>query len=159
MGAGSFPAGRGRAGFDPAYLPPAPQVITLPRALEYDPSIRGYTMNADGTFVDLHPVDQQVAFLLFPEQGSVPSENDLGTRLRKRLERCDPAQIPNIALDEVRTALKAPIAAGDVLLVSVTTDATVRGRVITKVIYVNLRLPTLNPLQPLASAVTAIVQG
>lgn len=142
MGAGSFPAGEGFAGFDPGYTPPAaPLALRTPVAIEYDPATRTYVVQAsDGTLVEIHPIDQQVAILLTIEDGSVPSTTGTGARFRKLVARADPANIPGIALNEAKRVLADLITSGDIELVSVTTDTSVPGRVYIYVEYKNLRL-------------------
>lgn len=157
MGAGSFPAGFGPAGADPVYVAGAVIPPVLPRALKFDPQTRRFVQNADGSMADIHPVDQQVIFLLFFERGSIPSQPTLGTRLRARIERLDPRKVPGVALDEVKQALNPLILAGDVRLVSVVSDTTFPARGLFVVTYVNLRDPATNILTPLANAVPVVI--
>lgn len=156
MGAGTFSAGSGGAGVDPGYVPPPPPAYTLPRALKFDPSVRQFVQNADGSMADIHPVDAQVAYLLFFEAGSSPSQPTLGTRIRQRTTRVNPKQVPAIVLDEVRSALGKLIAAGDVRLVTVTVDQTSPGAIFYTVSYVNLRDPATDILYPLAKSVRVV---
>ncbi len=156
MGAGAFPAGLGPAGADPVYVagPVVPPV--MPRALKFDPQTRRFIQNADGSMADVHPVDQQVVFVIFFEKGSIPSQPTLGTRIRARTERCDPNQKLGIALDETRQALAKLISAGDVRLISVVADNTFPARGLYAITYVNLRDPNTNILTPLLNAVTVV---
>lgn len=161
MGAGQFPAGRfDRAGLDPVYLPvptPPPAQIV---AIKFDPQTRRFVQNANGSFVSVHPVDQRVALLLWIEQGDIPSAPTVGRRIRKRIARVDPAVIPQIAFDAVRTTLQPVIDAGDIRLGDpgaatqavrrgVDVDTSVRGQAKIAVYYINLRLPvpTMRTLQ------------
>jgi len=140
MPAGSFGAGVGPAGADPSPVS-APTTARPTRALRYDLATRRFVEDGTGAFVDVHPVDQKVAFLLGTEQGSLPSTPTLGQRYRARVNGVDPKQIPAVVTDETRLALAALLAAGDIDLLDVQTDARVRGRVLIAVTYVNLRDP------------------
>lgn len=152
MGAGAFGAGTGPCGADPVYVPAPPPVLTLPAAALYDPAVKGFSVQADGTVKPIHPVDQRVALLCFIARGSVPSAPTLGNRFRARIARVDPARIPAIALDEFTTVLRPLISAGDILLLSVTTLSVAPGSVQVFIAYVNLRDPATNPRYPLANA-------
>ena len=156
MGAGSFPAGMGGAGVDPSYVPLSAPAYTPPRALMFDPRVRQFVQNADGSMADVHPVDAQVVYLLFFEAKSSPSQPALGTRIRKRITRVNPKQIPAIVLDEVKTTLGKLIAAGDITLVSVTVDQNSPGAVFYTVSYVNLRDPATDVRNPLATSVRVV---
>ncbi len=143
MPAGSSPAGAGPAGFDPTVTSPPSDPATT-RALRFDLATRRFVEDGTGGFVDVHPVDQKVALLLGTEQGSLPSTPTLGQRYRKRVNGIDPKKIPAVVLDETRVTLAPLIAAGDIVLLDVQTDASIRGRVVIAVTYRNLRSGTVN---------------
>lgn len=140
MGAGSYPAGFGMAGVDPAFMPPSPVTPTI-AAIQFDPATRQHVQNADGTMAEAHPVDALVVNLLFYEQGSVKSAPTLGQRIRARCNRVDPAKVPAIVTEEVRAVLLPLIQAGDIDLISVDTDTSTPGRLLDAVTYRNLRAP------------------
>lgn len=152
MGGYLYPAGVSPAGRDPTVFLAPPPIVVTPRAVKFNPTTKQFVMNADGQLADVHPVDAAVARILCIEQGSVPSQPSLGTRLRALTNRVDPRQVPNIALNEVKRALQPYIDRGDVLLVSVTADVSTPGRTIFVVQYVNMRDPATNPTNPLPNA-------
>jgi hypothetical protein len=140
MPAGSYGAGVGPAGYDPATQSPASEVAPT-RALRFDLATRRFVEDGAGGFKDIHPVDQKVAFALGTEQGTLPSVPTFGQRYRARVNGIDPKQIPAVVADETRVVLGDLLAAGDIALLSVETDASVRGRVLIAVTYANLRDP------------------
>jgi hypothetical protein len=144
MPAGSYGAGFGGAGFDPIVV--SDSTLGAPtRALRYDLATRRFVEDGTGGFVDVHPIDQKVAFLLGTEQGSLPSVPTLGQRYRARVNGIDPRLIPAVVLDETRLVLAPLLAAQDIELLDVQTDAaSFRGRVVIAVTYRNLR----DPLHP-----------
>ena len=135
----------GGAGIDlvaktvPAALPP------LPAAINYDAYNRCLTENADGTFMQVHPVDQAVQLLLTVPQGTCGAIPGVGARYAARLRGIPAAQQQSIALDETRVALAALIKAGDVTLLSVSVVVPNPGSSMVSVSYVNNRLPSSTP--------------
>lgn len=158
MGAGQYPAGAfpggpfERAGVDPVWVgaPPAPPARI--RAVKFDPATRTFVMNADGTMYDIHPIDQQVALLLWVERGSMPSAATVGQRIRARIARVSPGQIPNIVRDEVRSTLSALIAAKAIQLLRVDVKTFAGGRTELAVFYRNLQDTTNNDIRELPLA-------
>ena len=136
-------AGVGPAGFDAPVVSPASNT-TRTRALRYDLATRTFVEDGTGGFVSTDPIDQKVALLLGTEQGTVPSVPTLAQRYRKRVNGVDPKQIPAIVLDETRIVLAPLIAAGDIQLLDVQTDASFRTRVLIAVTYRNLRSGNAN---------------
>ena len=136
-------AGAGPAGFDAPVVSPGSDV-TRTRALRYDLATRTFVEDGEGGFLDLDPIDQKVALLLGTEQGTVPSVPTLGQRYRSRVNGVDPKQIPAIVLDETRLVLATLLAAGDIQLLDVQTDASFRTRVLIAVTYRNLRTGSAN---------------
>lgn len=152
-GAGFYPAGGTPggplefAGEDPDYVP-SPQLATDVVAILFDPSTRQFVQNADGTFAPVHPIDQQVALLLWLQQGNIPSSPTTGNRIRARIRRVDPTTIPAIVTDEVTSALQPLITNGDIRLEApsgvssaIVVDTSVKGATKIAVYYRNLRLP------------------
>jgi len=151
MGAGQFQAGGSsggpyeRAGLDPAWILPAIVPVVTPIAIQFDPQIRGFTQNADGSFVPVHPVDQRVVLLLWLGQGDVPSAPAVGTRIRKRIQRVAQSAILPIVTDEVNAELAPLLNAGDIILVPQRNSGAIQvqtsqGRTLIAVFYRNLRL-------------------
>jgi hypothetical protein len=140
-GAGTFGAGTGGAGGYPVFRPGYPLVLPL-SALLFDLKTRSFVQNADGTLAHIHPIDQAVAFLVYFQQGSVPSDPTLGNRIQKRVERASPRVIPSIVNDEITRALAPLTANNDIKLLSIVVDVATRGRVLYAVSYVNLRDPS-----------------
>ena len=128
----------------PAALPP------LPSAIFYSATSRSFTQNADGTFMPVHPVDQQVQTLLSIPQGKVPALGKVGARYLARFQGLPPQMLQSVALDETQVALRDLIAANDIKLVSVTVDTSVPGATVVGVTYVNRRAPapTSTPSTP-----------
>jgi hypothetical protein len=146
QGAGSNPAGSagggsGSAGVDGPSFTIAQPLPPLPAAVNWDATNRCFTENTDGTYLAVHPVDQQVQTLLTIEQGVIPSLGAVGQRYRKRLLGIPPQQVYAVVLDETKVTLAALIQANDIKLKRVTVDNTVRGRYLITVSYWNLRLP------------------
>lgn len=137
----------------PAPLPP------LPAAVNWDASIRAFTVNPDGTKKPVHPVDQQVQLLLTIEQGTIPALGPIGQRYRKRMVGCTSAQANGIAMDETKVALAALLKAGDVTILSVKVDANVVGRKLIHVNYRNNRLPATANTQSTTPLQIALTTG
>ena len=142
-GAGSAPAG-GSAGvsagvISPPFSIPKP-LPPLGGAVWWDAYQKTFTENPDGTSLFVHPIDQRVQLKITVEQGSIPSLGKIGNRYRARLIGVAQNKIPTVCLDETRVTLAAELSAGDIRLLGVDTDATVRGRVKIRVRYKNLRL-------------------
>jgi len=139
MGAGSFGAGIGPAGFDPLVTTP-PNRASLPDAPFYDPSVRGYPFGDGGELSAVHPVDQYVALVASIPLGSVASSPEDGVDY-DRIRLAQPAARQSTITDCVRYALRDGIARGDILflgapIVDEDADSTTFA-----VDYVNLRLP------------------
>jgi hypothetical protein len=97
--------------------------------LKYDPFLRDFVTNTDGTTPEVHPVDQKVAILLMSEL--------------KPIGRLTPNTLQT-AIDNVRVCLKEPLDSGDIELldVQITQAQTPTSRVFLGVSYRNLRLET-----------------
>lgn len=137
-----FRAGIAPAGIDPveALAPVAP--AKPPRALRYDPATKRIVQNADGSFVDEHPVDQNVVLNWTIPKGSIPCAKDVGTDLTSIKSLGDRA-IASKVDSAKRDAVKALIANGDIEVVSTLGEAPrdTPGRLLTMGTYKNLRLP------------------
>jgi hypothetical protein len=159
MGAGVFPAGLGPAGADPVAGPPSPVVNGLTPAqfyvqaqgvrtqlmLAYDPIARGFVLNADGTYVGVHPIDQQVALALFIPYGSIKSAPTLGSKWVTVLSRVAPQQVMAVARNELNRCLARFLAQKQILILTFTVDQSVLGRSLISVGYTNLLDPRYNP--------------
>ena len=140
MGAGSYPCGVGRAGFDP---PRAVGRLTpiLPLAAFFDPSTRDMPLTAAGDIQSVHPVDQKVSLALGISVGGASPSPGLGLDIA-RVRRASRIQMQAILDDIVRNALEEVLTAGDVELVGVTILIQTAGRTAFEVAYRNLRLPS-----------------
>ena len=154
MGMGLTPLGLGaNAGqFFPQVV--AQRTTTYPQAMQFDPGLRQFVQNADGSMASIHPVDQKVALALGIENGSIPSATSQGHKIRQLLNRLDPSKRPQVATQEVRRVLADMITAGDVILVLVAVDASRGDSTRVNVTYVNTRLATYNPANPLVGQTT-----
>jgi hypothetical protein len=169
MPAGDYPAGQGPAGFDPVWVPTPPTPAFLPRAEFYDPFQKRFFLTQEDrlglpaatppTYIDMHPIDQIVALRGTTQKGQSKSATDLGTRIAAVCARQPSARVPQLAYQEVANVFADLIANGDILLLSVTADTSVRGRNLFTINYVNLRDPSTNPKFPLANAQTVDVLG
>src|SRR5271163_3688743 len=107
MGAGVLPAGLGTGGLDPVRAPQAippsgltpaqsyaqAQGLATPLLLKYDPVARGFVLNSDGTYLGVHPVDQQVALSIFIPYGSIKSAPTVGAQWATVLSRVAPQKV------------------------------------------------------------------
>jgi hypothetical protein len=111
------------AGSDPS-IAKAPGVSFTgpPAAIEYDPGVRGYPQHADGSLVELDPVDAGIAIALGIEFGTVPSAPDVGNKMRRLLNRVPPQQLPTVAKQEVERLLAPWTSTGQVKLLTVVVD-------------------------------------
>jgi len=154
MGAGQFGAGFGSAGVDPVYVPVSPSVVVPPRAVKYDPSVKGFLLtDASGNAIDIHPVDQMVAVRWTWEQGVSASSPSVGQKIRARMAQVGPSKWLAIAVDEFNQAVADLVAAGDVKVLGVTQAVNPSNNSIVFIpSYVNLRDPKTDPRYPLANA-------
>ena len=128
------------AGQEPSdVLNTGPEVV-YPEALLIDPSIHDVPTDDQGVYLGTHPVDHQVQLILLSVQDSIPVANDLGTTLTS-LEIDSDDVMSMAARRIVDRDLAELIAAGDILIDSVTASAAYLGRVRVDVSYQNLRLP------------------
>ncbi len=139
MGAGSFGAGIGPAGFDPLITSP-PETVSLPAGVEYSPDIRGFPFAADGGVSPSHPVDQFVALVCTIARGSLAVTPEDGINF-ERIRRSSPDELQAVITDEVRYALRDGLARGDLLFLGAPLLETDSDEVVWAVDYVNLRLP------------------
>lgn len=143
MGAGSYAAGLGPAGYDPVAAPSTRTADAVAIPL-YDPKIKGYPYAPEGDdglcqLVDVHPVMQEVSLALGLGKGTIKSLPGLGINI-KRIRNTRSADIPEVVRDEVNRALESLIAAKDILLREVRSEAK-NGRVGFEADVVNLRDP------------------
>lgn len=142
MGLASFPCGIGPCGADPVAAS-SPSVIhaptTTPSLPKFDIGSRAFVTNADGTLVQVHPVDQEVNLALGIEEGQIASAKTVGHRIRKIARAGGPDLVARVT-DAVNIALSLPLTRKDIKILDVSVDATtVRGRIATAVTYLNLR--------------------
>ena len=140
MGAGDFLAGMGTAGFDPPVVPSPARNVRPPHALLFDGATRDVPLTDQGSYAEVHPVDQRVALALFVTLASIPSAPEIGNTLASvRIQ--DAASMQRDAEGRVRQALQDELNANNIELVAVAASVTPRWRVSVVVKYRNLRLP------------------
>lgn len=154
MGAGQYGCGVGPCGADPVYVPQSPSPVVPPRAVKYDPSVKGFVLtDANGNAIDVHPVDQMVAVRWTWEEGVSASSPTVGQRIRARMAVSAPNKWLSIAVDEFNLAVADLVTAGDVKVLGVVqTVNPTNGAVVFVPSYVNLRDPNTDPRYPLANA-------
>jgi len=138
--AGYGEAGAGEAGIDPLAADLTTTRQVPPQALFFDPALMDFPKDADGRYVEVHPVDQQVELALALAFGSVASAPGVGGTLRD-IRIASRAEMTNDASQRVNVALAALIARGDVRVVSVVAYAANAWRAHVEVVYQNLRAP------------------
>jgi hypothetical protein len=135
-GAGGFPAGTGRAGFNPVASPSPSNVGIPPRATNYDPVTHDWT-TTEGFYDAIHPVDQAVVLALMIEQGSLKSAPTVGQRYRKARRASGPA-FDNEIEDLTRQALKRLTDTQKIKILAIEVDSKTRGQTKVQVSYMNL---------------------
>lgn len=140
MGAGQYPVGYGPAGFDPTSIT-APTATLGGRAMYFDLITRDVPVDADGNYLEMHPIDSQVMVALGIQLGSVLSAPLVGSTIAN-LPIDDSVPMTAEANRRVQAALSDLIANGDVALVLVNAYAGPSWRAHIEIIYQNLRLPS-----------------
>lgn len=143
MGAGDFPAGDGPAGHDPVAAPSASPASSPPMALLYDPQTRDFRLGSDGRFVEIHPVDQEVALAIMLQFGTVGSSTTSGSKLL-RIKRAPGLLLESTVGDIVRQALSRPLARGDITISNIDVSRPNRSQTLLVLTYVNNRLQSPN---------------
>lgn len=136
-GAGSYGAGVGPAGIDPAQTPSTVSRDTQALALFWDPEISDFRVLDDGLLWTIHEVDQQTILALTIPLGSIPSSPETGSRFHLLLLD---KNIQAACEREASYALRRLIDAGDVKIVSVKQEIFNRSGLWVRVDYANLRL-------------------
>ena len=138
-GLGSAPLGSLPCGAPSVQSHSAAPGVASPRAIKFDLATRSFPMNADGTLVDVHPVDQTVELALGIELGKIPSASTVGQRIRAAANRLAGTKLVATVTDAINAALAAPLANNDIATLGVAIDTSVRGRIVVAYQYVNLR--------------------
>jgi len=114
------------------------QRSTTPRALKINAATRGFDVDANGRYIDIHPIDAAVATALLAVKGKIPSAPTTGTAYD---QNDDPFgdRAAKTAEYIVRAALQRLITRGDILLEAVFFEPTASGGKY-EVHYKNLRL-------------------
>lgn len=126
MGAGSYGAGLGPAGHDPATTT-ARTTRTLPRALKLDPESRDYVVE-DGFLADEHPVIHRAKHLLAIRRRSLASAPNVGFP-SDALAFATEDSARTEAEDAAHLALKVLIDAADLRIDGVTVDEPFTGKI------------------------------
>ena len=139
MGAGEFDGGLGLAGEDPLPELTAARNVTPPAALWFDGATADFLLDpANGLYLSLHPVDQQVALALCIRQNTLGSAPEVGNLLRtiRKLGATTAAAADTM----VRNALSSLILNHDIDLRKVEVQTrTPQGQLLVAVSYHNLR--------------------
>lgn len=138
--AGIGEAGAGEAGIDPLDVSLTPLRQRPPQALFFDPAVMDFPKNANGRYVEIHPVDQKVEIALALALGSASSAPSAGGTLRD-IKIGSRSEMTVDASQRVSVALATLIGAGDVILVSVVAYAVSAWRVHIEIVYQNTRAP------------------
>jgi phage gp46-like protein len=136
IGAGGYAAGKGPAGFAPVAEISLKLAVDAPRAVNYDPQIKSFT-STNGYYDSIHPVDQAVDLALTIPLGSIKSSPTTGNTLHL-VGRNSGVRLAKDAEDRARLALKRLTDAGEINILFVDTDTTVRGQLKVAVTYQNL---------------------
>lgn len=138
--AGTFPAGFGPAGVTPVYKPLPATPLAVPRAVKYDPSVKGYVLTDNtGNIADVHPIDQIVATRATTEQGQSGSDLTLGQKILARWKFTFPDQKLAVATQEMNETFADLIEAGDISDLNVALSVNVNGAKVVILKYHNLR--------------------
>ncbi len=116
-----------------------------PLALTWNPATKDYERDADGLYVERHPVDAAVILALTVSLKGLPGSQETGNELRGI-----PPMVPTTqsqADTAVRAALSRLIRQGDITIVAVETQGNAYGLLLVTVRYFNERAPRL-PGQP-----------
>lgn len=147
MGAGTYRAGIGLAGANPLATVGVQSTTGPQRAAKYDPFTKTFPLDANGNFIDVHPVDQGVAMALGISVGKLRSAPTTGHGLLA-LPRASPSKSKSDVTAAVNEALAPWVARGDIAIVSIDSDTpnpNINGTTIVAVSYHNLRLPIGQP--------------
>ncbi len=139
MGAGNFPAD-GQAGLDPVGAPLPRRNVRLPWALLLDGWTRDVPLDANGLYVEVHPVDHKVEVAMFIALGKLQSAPGIGGTVGEVAVGED-AAMQRDAETRIREALAELLAEGDIAIVSIRAFAAPRWRANVELKYQNLRLP------------------
>ena len=157
MGAGNFPAGRGRAGFDPPQVIPSKPVAQYADAMQYSVGQRGFVYQNPATgdpvtvlplssgtnaVQGMDPVDQKVALLIGIEYGAIGSAPTQFSKMRQLLSRVPADKKPTIARQELNRLFAQLLSAGDIVITDVTVDTVGQGTDQVFFSYDNLRAGT-----------------
>lgn len=140
-GVGGSIAGEGFAGFAPVGPLSTRKQDTPPRAINYDPNEKDFTVseNAAGIILydAIHPVDQQVVLALTIALGSLKSAPTVGHRLAE-VNRLSGATLQRAVDDRIRLALKRLTTAGKVSILAIDIDVRIHGQLKIATSYQNL---------------------
>lgn len=135
--AGSENAGAGFAGIGSTPTIPAARNVRLPHALYLDLSVMDFPLDANGRYVEVHPVDHLALMLIGPF-------NDLW----QTIEIADQATMTRRADEIVRQRWADLIARGDIADVTTIAKPGPNGRARIDISYRNTRDPASNPAKP-----------
>lgn len=117
-----------------------------PKALTWDPTTKDYLRDADGLYVELHPVDAAVILALTVSLKGLPGAPETGHALRGISPMVPTTQ--SQAETAVRAALARLLRAGDITIVAIETSGNAFGLLLVTVRYLNQRAPRLPGTPP-----------
>lgn len=136
-GLGSGACGEGACGLD-VHTPGEMREVTRPTALAFDGIKRDFKLDANGLYEAEHPVDARVFALCRIAANSIRSARDVGQTVAQ-IQYIDQRTVRAQVEDRVRAAVEPMVAAGDIEIVSIDIDTTIRGRIAWRLNYRNLR--------------------
>lgn len=151
MSLGDLPLGEGLLG-EPIATAPITPSPTRPRALQFDPQTRDHVMDANGRYVDIHPVDAGVVSSMMFAQGRIVSAPTVGQTLAQ-------AEGGNSLTKDVENRVRLAVAwlvnRGDIEIVAIRVDQTSGKAFEVELDYYNLRLPMPRKKQTVAGTTGA----
>lgn len=141
-------AGSTGAGTIAVTTPTGRGVVLPPQALYFDASVMDFPTDADGRYIEVHPVDHEASMLLIPLSGTIAVAPGQGSPWLD-LPIADEPTMTARATELVLARWSKLIARGDVAEVVVTARPRgPTGRAYVKVTYVNTRDPNKDPANP-----------
>jgi hypothetical protein len=134
-GLGSEGCGESPCGLD-TQTASVPRDVSFPSALAFDGTERDFKLDDDGRYTAQHPVDARVFLILRTAAGSIRSARGLGQTVGS-IEYIEERTIQADVRDRVRVALAEMVNDGLITIRRVDIDASVRGRIMFSVAYVN----------------------
>lgn len=136
MGLGSDPCGQSPCGLD-NQTPSVARTAKAPAALDFDGEKRDFRLDDEGQYVAAHPVDAKVFLIVRTALRSIRSAPNLGQTVGD-IAYIDQRTIRSNVESRLRGALAPVVAAGEIRILGIELDTSVRGRIVAAVHYENL---------------------